>query len=230
MTRTLFITATGTGVGKTWVTRGLAAALRARGRAVVAVKPYETGCDPDPRDALAIARAAGEPDPARIALHPGLYRARSPLAPYAATLGGEPPPAPLDALAARTRELGGGADVLLVEGAGGLLVPVDETHDLADFARALDAPLLLVAKDGLGVLSHVLTASAAARERGLAVAAIALTAHDTAGAPSRAHNARILTERTRIPVVRLRPSRDDDDALRHAIDESALLDRLGLAV
>lgn len=229
--RTLFITATGTGVGKTWVTRGLASALVARGECVVAVKPYETGCAPDALDALAIAAAAGERDPRRTADAKGLYRARSPVAPYAATLLGEASPPPLDAMVARVRGLAEDvdADVLLVEGAGGLLVPVDATHDFADFAEALGAPLLLVARDGLGVLSHTLTAHTVAQSRGLEVAAIALVHHDVGDDdPSRTHNARILAERTRVPVVTIPPCPDTNPALADAIISSGLLPRIPL--
>jgi len=90
MTPGLFVGGTGTGVGKTYVARALARALsREAGRAVAALKPLETGCDPDPLDALALAGACGRPE---LAHHRGLYRVPPPLAPYAATLGGLPAP------------------------------------------------------------------------------------------------------------------------------------------
>jgi dethiobiotin synthetase len=69
VTRVLFISGTGTGVGKTWVTRGLARALVRDGVDAVAIKPIETGCDPAPADAVALARACRRPE---LASAPGL--------------------------------------------------------------------------------------------------------------------------------------------------------------
>ncbi len=165
----LFVTGTGTGVGKTVVTRSLAEALRADGRRVTALKPIETGCDPDPLDAVALAEAAGRPELARL---PGLYRARAPLAPHAAALEGEPAldwSGLLAALAPHRED-----DPLLVEGAGGLLVPIDPSRVIADLAVALALPILVVAPNALGVLSDVLATVECAHARGLSVAAVIL--------------------------------------------------------
>ena len=158
----IFITSTGTGMGKTFVTRGIAGALRKKGLDVVAIKPVETGCEPVPQDAVAVARACGKPE---LAAAEGLYRARPALSPYAASLATDLPGPDIDALAARVFELSTGAEVVLVEGAGGLLVPLDRQRTVADLARLLGLPLLVVARDALGVISHSLTLfeSAAAR-------------------------------------------------------------------
>ena len=215
MTRVLFISGTGTGVGKTWVTRGLARALVRQGDNVAALKPIETGCDPEPADARAIARACGRPE---LASGAGLYRARPPLAPWAATLEGEPP-ASLPSIVAATRALSGSADIALIEGAGGLLVPLDATADMADLALALEAELVLVGEDRLGVLSHVLSAVAAAHARSLSVRAVILTRHSEADA-SRSTNARILKERLGCPVVPFPSAPDDDEALADAASEA----------
>ena len=143
MTRVLFISGTGTGVGKTWVTRGLARALVRDGVHAIAIKPIETGCDPEPADAFALATACRRPE---LASATGLYRARAPLAPWAATLGVEPA-ASLPTIVTATRALYASAEIALVEGAGGLLVPLDATSDMADLAFALDAELVLVGED-----------------------------------------------------------------------------------
>ncbi|MFW6051735.1 MAG: dethiobiotin synthase [Myxococcota bacterium] len=220
--RGFFVTATGTGAGKTFVTRGLAAALRRRGHSVGALKPLETGCHPDPTDALALARACGQPGLARA---DGLYRVAPPLAPYAATLAGCPaPPAPAR-LAERSRALLRSFDVALVEGAGGLLVPLDATHTMADLAAEIGLPLLLVAHDALGVLSFTLTACEAARSRSLPLAAVVLTRHErqVPDDPSREANARILAERLHpVPVLTFPCCPDDDDALARAAAEAGL--------
>lgn len=204
----LFISGTGTGVGKTWVTRGMARSLVLGGVDVVALKPIETGCDPDPVDALALARACRRPEVARAE---GFYRARAPLAPFAAALEGEHAP-DLAAIVAQTRALLPSAGVALVEGAGGLFVPLDEHHDMADLARALGAPVVLVAADRLGVLSDVLGTCELALLRGLRVAAVVLTEIDE-GDGSRRTNQLVLERRLTCPVLRFTSTADDDELL-----------------
>ncbi len=221
MTQLFFVTATGTGVGKTFVSRGLSRALVRRGLAVAAVKPLETGCQPEPEDAHALGRACSRPE---LTHAPGLYRAPLPLAPGAATLAGCPQPPPIAALAATLRELVAGADLGLVEGAGGLLVPYDEHEDLADLAAELEAPLLVVAPDALGTLSHTLSLVACARARGLPVTALVLVRKPLAEPdPSRESNARILAERLPgIPLFVFAESQDDDDDLADRAELSGL--------
>ena len=222
----LFISATGTDVGKTWVTRGLCLALRREGRRVCALKPYETGCAPDPADALALARASAQP---ALASAPGLYRAPAPLSPRAATLEGHPPPPRLDDLMSTVHALAQDSDVLLVEGAGGLLVPLGRDHTMADLATRLALPILLVARDGLGVLSHTLTACESAERRDLRVASVVLCRHGHPASgcePSQATNAAVLAERLPYPVRLLPPTEDDDEALADAVTACHLLDDL----
>ena len=170
----LFITGVSTSVGKTYVTRGLTRALARSGRWPAALKPIETGADPEPLDAIALARAAGRLELARA---PGLYRAALPLSPYAAALETQTAPPEIETLVARIRELAADSDTLLIEGAGGLLVPLDAQRTMAELAVALDLPLLLVARDELGVLSSVLSCAESARIRKLRVAAVILSAH-----------------------------------------------------
>lgn len=191
-TRGLFVTGTGTGVGKTVISCALARAGRARGLDIAAIKPFETGCDPDAEDAVALADACGRPE---LATDAALYRVRPPVSPYAATRSGEPAPI-LDELLARVRELAG-ASIAIVEGAGGLLVPLDATRTTRDFIRPLGLPLIVVARDGLGVLSHVLTALESAQ--GLDVRAVVLSRFGAVD-PSQAHNRAILAERLDAPV------------------------------
>src|SRR4051794_28932925 len=132
----LFVTATGTSSGKTFVTRSLAVYLRRAGIRVAAIKPLETGCDPDPFDAMHLARASGQND---LANDPAFYRVKPPLSPYAATLTGASAP-DLSAIVARVRALSEEFPWLLIEGAGGLLVPLDRDRDMADLAAALACP------------------------------------------------------------------------------------------
>ena len=195
----LFVTATGTGGGKTTLTAARARALVADGLAVAALKPIETGVDPVAADARALAECCGDPS---LADDPRWYRARLPAAPYAATLEGEPP-LDLDRLVEgigdRARDR-----FALGEGAGGLLVPIDRQRTLADLARTLALPLLVVAPDRLGVLSDTLAVVGAARAHGLEIRALVLSQSSPTPDPSVRTNARILAERLpTIPVIPL---------------------------
>lgn len=221
----VFITSTGTSAGKTFLTRGLARSLRRSGHRPLALKPLETGVAPDPLDALALARACDRPE---LANAPGFARAELPLAPYAAALEAASPPPRVEALRAAVRTLEPTGDCLLVEGAGGLLVPIDERDTMAELAVALDLPLLLIAPDRLGVLSDVLTCLEAARARRLNVLAVILAAHARVAVdPSPRTNARILAERLACPVLTLPATADDDDALADAVDAAGITALLG---
>lgn len=194
----LFVTGTGTGVGKTVVTVALTELLVSIGLSVAAIKPLETGCEPDALDAIALAAACKRPE---LSTQPGFYRARAPLSPYAATLGGEPPPK-LESIVEACRTVAAtGSNPLIVEGAGGLLVPLSATHSMADLALALGSKLVLVAPDRLGVLSDVLATVECAAHRNLPIGAIVLNRGTAPHDVSRAHNAEILRQRCSAPVV-----------------------------
>lgn len=198
-----FITATGTGVGKTWLGSALATACVQRGKRVAAIKPIETGVDPDPVDALQLARACGDES---LANAPGLYRAKEPLAPYAIEKRGGPRVGSLRALAKRVRELAHDADYVIVEGVGGVLVPIDREHTVADLGALLDLQTVLVARNALGVLSYTITAIEALRKRNISVRAIVLNhvERDRKDDVSRTSNADVLADYfPRIPIVRV---------------------------
>lgn len=197
-----FITATGTGVGKTWLASALASACVQRGKRVAAIKPIETGVDPDPVDALELARACGDES---LAHARGLYRAKEPLAPYAIEKRGGASVGSLRTLAKRIRELSGKADYTIVEGVGGVLVPIDREHTVTDLAALLDLPTVVVARNALGVLSYTLTAVEALRKRKISVRAIVLNhvERSYAGDLSRTSNADVLADHLpRIPIIR----------------------------
>lgn len=143
----LLVTGTSTEVGKTVVTAALAATARAAGRTVAVCKPAQTGVAPgEPGDLAVISRLAGVTRTVEPARYP------DPLAPdTAARRCG----APLLTLARATDAVAGlaDADLVLVEGAGGLLVRLGE-FTLPDLARELAAPVLVVTAPGLGTLNH----------------------------------------------------------------------------
>ncbi|MFI5618605.1 dethiobiotin synthase [Streptomyces sp. NPDC051567] len=161
----LMVSGTGTEIGKTVVTAAIAAAASAAGRSVAVLKPAQTGVGPgEPGDAAEVRRLAG-----RAVTAVELVRYPEPLAPdTAARRAGLATVAPAGIAEAATR-LAAGHDLVLVEGAGGLLVRFDEAgHTLADAARLLGAPVLLVAPAGLGTLNSTALTAEALRARGLA--------------------------------------------------------------
>lgn len=209
MTRGLFVTATGTDCGKTWLARGLARALASRGLRVAALKPVETGVEELARDATALAHAAGHPS---LAGHG--VRLRAPLSPQAAALAERRALPSAAQLAADVHHHARGHDIALVEGAGGLLVPLDATATMAELAMELGFPVVLVGRDALGTLSHVLTAWESAMQRRLVVRAVVLTRGPwSVGDPSIDTNGALLAARLHAPVLSFASTRDDDEAL-----------------
>ena len=128
---------------------------------------------------------------------------------------GAPPPPSLGDLAGEIEARSASAALTLIEGAGGLLVPVDEKNDVADLAVLLAAPLLLVAKDGLGVLSHAMSAVESATRRDLRIAAVVLTPAERRDA-SQIQNREILAARLDAPVLAFPHCKDVDVALADA--------------
>jgi len=218
-----FVTSTGTGAGKTLVSRALLHGLRARNLKVAGLKPIETGCAPSPLDALALAEASGR---MTLAHSPRWYRAELPAAPYAVELETGFPPPRIEALVDEISIIAASHTAVLVEGAGGLLVPLDRQRTMADLAQALGMPLLMVAEDRLGVLSHVLAAAEAAERRGLSIAALVLNqvqALEPNDASLRT-NRSILEERLGVPVLTLpHLEREDAPSLAAAAEQSGLL-------
>jgi dethiobiotin synthetase len=168
--RGLFVTGTDTGAGKTFLAGAVTAALAAGGERVAPFKPVVTGVDdPGPFDHEVLAAAAGI-HPARVAPH----RYGPAVSPHlAAQMAGEE--LDLYALAEAAREAALSADVLVVEGVGGLLVPLSPSASIRDLAVELALPLLIAARPGLGTINHTLLTLEAARAAGLEVAAVVLT-------------------------------------------------------
>lgn len=217
----VFVTATGTGCGKTWLARGLAREATRLGRRVAALKPIETGVIERAGDALALAAACHRPE---LADAPGLVRRRGALSPRAAELSGEAG-VDLAQLAVTVRGLIEGADLAVIEGAGGVLTPVSRGTTIADLAQALGYPVLLVAPNVLGTLSHTLAAAEGCEKRGLDLLAVVLVDPLDADA-SITHNHLILREETGIDVHRFSRCEDGDELLAEAVRESGLLGKV----
>jgi dethiobiotin synthetase len=162
----LVITGTGTGIGKTVVTAAVAALAQARGAAVAVVKPAQTGVHRGPGsdvpDAQEVERLSGVTDTHELARFP------DPLSPEAAARVSGLPPVDLAEAAEYIAKLAGSRDLVLVEGAGGLLVRYNAAGaTLADLAAMCGAPVLLVTAAGLGTLNHTALTCEALAARGL---------------------------------------------------------------
>ncbi|WP_123600773.1 dethiobiotin synthase [Micromonospora sp. Llam0] len=148
------VTGTDTGVGKTVVTAAIAAAAQAAGLRVAMVKPGQTGAATgEPSDADVVTRLADPATVRTIASYP------EPLAPLAAARVAAAEPLELYAAVDAVREEADKHDLVLVEGAGGLLVPMGlrpsgEPWTIADLAVSLGAPAVVVSRAGLGTLNH----------------------------------------------------------------------------
>jgi dethiobiotin synthetase len=174
----VFISATGTGVGKTFVTAGLIRHCRARGETVDALKPVASGFDP-------AALAASDPGVLLAALERPLtlqevervspWRFAAPLSPdmAAAREGRAIDFSELVKLCSGV--IAGRRDRLFIEGIGGIMVPLDATHTVLDLITALRLPLILVTGSYVGTLSHTLTALQVLARRNLDIAAVVVS-------------------------------------------------------
>jgi dethiobiotin synthetase len=171
------VTGTGTEVGKTVVTAALATAALAGGRSVAVLKPAQTGvADGEPGDAQRVRELAGE----RVTIAE-LARYPEPLAPATAARRAGMEPVRPHRIAAAARRLAADHDLVLVEGAGGLLVRYDEEGaTLADAARLLEAETVVVAAAGLGTLNATALTTEALRVRGLHALGVVIGSFPTA--------------------------------------------------
>ncbi len=168
----LFVTGTDTGCGKTRVACALAWGLRDAGLRVRVLKPVETGCEAGvPADARALAAAAGD------------VRSDTALCPYRLALAAAPAVAAAEAgieidpqrIAGALEDARAGADLVIVEGAGGLRVPLRPGLDMAGLAVALGLPLLVVARAALGTINHTQLTLEAAAADGLEVLGVVIS-------------------------------------------------------
>ena len=199
----LFVTGTDTEVGKTYVAALIARSLRAAGRRVGVYKPAASGCrqiegELVSDDAVALWEAAGRPGELKRVCP---QRFRAPLAPH---LAARDEGRRLDPKLLRTgiEYWHSRSDVILVEGAGGLMSPLGEEEYVADVAYDLGFPLVVVARNALGTINHTLQTliAAASFQEGLAVAGIVL---NSAGPPS--DDASTATNRSQIAARSVPP-------------------------
>ena len=198
----IFITGTDTGVGKTFFACGLAALLKKSGYKVGVMKPAETGCDQGegklvPRDAAALKEASGcELSLKKICS----YQLREPLAPsVAAERDGVR--IDIDRLMSVYSEISATHDVTIVEGAGGLLVPLLPSYTYADFAKVLKLPLIVVAANRLGMINHLLLTLEHASCKGLSVLGYVLNQIESQPSLAAETNREALVSLTGVPCM-----------------------------
>ena len=207
--RGLFITATDTGAGKTFVTAVIARTLREQGAAVRVCKPVATGADRVGgrwvgADTRALAEAADDPD--YEAITPWVFPAPA-APPVAARLAGVA--LRLEDLANAVRRRAAPEALVLVEGIGGLLCPLTEEETVADLAAELGLPLVVVARRSLGTLNHTLLTLDVARARRLPVAGVVVSETAPVNGPAEETNVEELRRRIRAPLLAVIPHRPD---------------------
>lgn len=196
----MFVTGTGTEVGKTVVAASIARALADEGKRVGVFKPAVTGLDEE-----------GEPDHVRLRKAAGSSQADDEVAPYrygppmsphlAAALAGEE--ISRERLLKAARAAAANADALVCEGVGGLLVPLAPDYLVRDFALDLGLPLVVVASPGLGTINHTLLTLEAARSAGLEVAKVVLTPWPDEPSPIESSNRETIAALAQIAVETL---------------------------
>ncbi len=231
----LFITGTDTGVGKTVITGAIAALMRRAGKNVGLCKPIATGCRCQgdtliSDDGLALAACARSDLPQSL-ITPITYE--PPLAPAVAA---EKIGRAVDdrRIFGALAEIDRGCDVLLIEGIGGWMVPLDEKRTVADLAVALGYPVLVVTRPNLGTLNHTALTCNAIQQAGLPIAGLVVNgAADDPDDPSIADNPRWLAQQTNVTVLAVTPRCDPIEPLSGCLPEPLLksldpVDWLGL--
>lgn len=227
MDKGLFIAGTDTGVGKTFLTGVLATLLRARQIDVGVMKPVETGCPRvdgrlQPQDALEL-KARAETGDSVNEICP--YALEMPAAPsVAADAAGIV--IDLDRIATRFRHLAARHQLTLVEGAGGVLVPLTDTADTTDLIRQLDIPILVVARVAVGTINHTLLTWHWVKHLKLPVLGVVVNSPAGPPGPSEIANLGALTTRLRAPFLGSLPYLPDAAYDLSVVENSLGLNRL----
>lgn len=207
MGKGIFITGTDTGVGKTVIAAGLALAFKKRGWDVGVMKPIETGC-PDhqgkirPQDALFLLSTIHGSDPLDLVTP---YPFRSPAAPLVAAEK-EGVAITMEKIISSYERLVRRHEIIIVEGIGGILVPLTKEVFVVDLIARLGLPLIIVARPGLGTLNHTLLTIRCAESRKIPIIGVVL--NHSRKAPARLAektNPPVLEDLSRIPILGTMP-------------------------
>jgi dethiobiotin synthetase len=229
MKKGMFITGTDTGVGKTFVAAGLIKAMKAKRLDVCPMKPVESGCKimKDallPVDTVRLLKASGV-DESIDAVNP--YRLKHPVAPSVA--------ADIECLKIDKKKicsaydrLAGKYDITIVEGAGGIMVPVYKKYLFVDLIDDLGLPIVIVSRPGLGTINHTLLTIEAARNRGLGILGVIINyaVKSKAGLPEKT-SPELIRKLSGVPVIGIVPhststSRNNNKKLFRNITEEIM--------
>lgn len=220
-----FVTGTDTNVGKTVIAGALARLLRERGRKVAVFKPIATGCRRD----LHLGLVSGDTEFLAHCAETGQtleeitpVRYAGDLAPLVAA---ERQHRPIDwaAIDQQWRRIDHDHEWVIVEGAGGLLTPIDVNNSMADLARQFELPLIIVTRATLGTINHTLLTLEAAKARGLPVAAVIVNGYRPASATlAEETNPEVIARLARISIPLIVPFDPHTDIRQGDIGESVL--------
>jgi dethiobiotin synthetase len=221
MTQEFAVVGTDTGVGKTVVTAGLVGMLRDDGVGAQAIKPCQTGYPPDD-DAGFVATACGTDDASTC-----LRRLSPPLAPEVAARQ-EDVELSYDEIVSGCREAISDIECGVVEGIGGLRVPLASGHEVIDLIAELDLPVIVVARSGLGTLNHTALTVEALERRSVPVSGVVLNEYEATTIAERT-NPETLKQMTDIPIQTLPPldlttPSDAVDGVRNHLSQTLLPD------
>ncbi len=205
MITTFFITGTGTEVGKTLITAGIAAAAIARGKSTAVIKPVQTGVPDYPRDIGTVAQLV----PGLTSLPPEIacpYEFSLAASPHLAaeTAGAVIEPEIIATAVAKAQKTPG-LDILLIEGAGGLMVPLRNNYTNIDLIKTLNVPVVLTALAGLGTLNHTLLSMEALKNRKIPIAGIIINRMPSSPGPIEADNVKTIERLSGIRVIGVIP-------------------------
>jgi len=181
----LFVTATGTDIGKTFVATGLIGHLRHAGRTVAAIKPVVSGFDAaswQASDPAMLLAALGRPATLEEVETVSPWRFKAPLSPHTAAIREGRPIAFSEVVEFCRRAMAACRGVLLIEGIGGVMVPFDDRHTVLDLMSMLRIPIVLVAGSYVGTISHTLTALEVLARRNLDIAGVVVSESEASAA------------------------------------------------
>lgn len=217
--KAILITGTGLGVGKTFIASGLAQMMRARGISVGVMKPVEVGwmaeAGPWPTDAELLREAAGADDPVEDVVP---YVFEDFLAPQLAADRARRP-IEMETIRAALDRLRSRHEIVLVEGIGGIAVPLDDGMNLATLAEECDLPILIVTRAHMGTLNATYLTVHYARSRGLEILGVVANRLDTSiDDPTVPTNASMIERMCKVPVLGVVPFRPDADRLDEVVE------------
>ncbi|HIE65333.1 MAG: dethiobiotin synthase [Nitrospira sp.] len=219
--RGVFIIGTDTGVGKTVVAGAIARILSSEGIDVGVMKPFESGCRQSgegliPGDAAYLKRSARSEDPLQL-IAP--YPFKEPLAPYAAAMRAKKK-IDFSRILKAFDQLQKRHSFLVVEGVGGLMVPLTARKDLLSLVLLLELPVLLVARSGLGTLNHTLLTLGQGWAQGVSFTGLILNRTTPKKDLSEESNLEILKERIDLPIMGPLPFLREKDSTEKNIEHS----------